>query len=186
MQTFIKERQVCPTFENVTGVVAYSNVPKVYAIAMLGDRSTENIASFLSEEFFTVRKSWFNSRNGKEGAFLLPLSIFSGYSILMDSDHKVLFWLSTQIWVGNIMYTLSGKGNVTVIVDNSDVVEEADKLISLGFVYYRFKKMAKELNMGGCAINKKTAIRLITENNILNNSYYMRNLFSYSVLRRVK
>ena len=74
----------------------------------------------------------------------------------------------------NSLFTVRKDGNETIIVDNSSVVNEMEKLLSREFVCYGYKKTAKQLIRYGYVINRKKVRRLMGENNILNHSYNRR------------
>ena len=57
-----------------------------------------------------------------------------------------------------------------IIVNNRIVVNEMEKLFSREFVCNGYKKMAKQLNSYGYKIIRKKVRRLMSENNLLNNS----------------
>ena len=71
----------------------------------------------------------------------------------------------------NSSFTLRKDGDETTIVDNSIVVNEMEKLLSMEFVCYGYKKTAKQLNRLGYEINRKKVRRLMAENNLLNHSH---------------
>ena len=48
----------------------------------------------------------------------------------------------------NSLFTLKRDGNETIMVDNSIVVDEMEKLLSREFACYGYKKTAKHLNSG--------------------------------------
>ena len=68
----------------------------------------------------------------------------------------------------NSLFTIKRDGNETIMVDNSIVVDEMEKLLSKEFVCYGYKKTAKQLNRNGYEINRKNVRRLMSENNLLN------------------
>ena len=73
------------------------------------------------------------------------------------------------------MFTQRKNGNESIIVNNSIVVEEMEKLLSREFVCYGYKKTTKYLNRQGYIINKKKVGRLLMkENDIMNHSYNKR------------
>jgi putative transposase len=74
----------------------------------------------------------------------------------------------------NSLFTIKRDGNETIMVDNSIVVDEMEKLLSKEFVCYGYKKTAKQLNRNGYEINRKKVRRLMSENNLLNHSYNRR------------
>ena len=74
----------------------------------------------------------------------------------------------------NSLFTIKRDGNETIMVDNSIVVDEMEKLLSKEFVCYGYKKTAKQLNRNGYEINRKNVRRLMSENNLLNHSYNRR------------
>ncbi len=55
----------------------------------------------------------------------------------------------------NSLFTIKRDGNETIMVDNSIVVNEMEKLLSKEFVCYGYKKTAKQLNRYGYEINRK-------------------------------
>jgi putative transposase len=74
----------------------------------------------------------------------------------------------------NSLFTIKRDGHETIMVDNSIVVDEMEKLLSREFVCYGYKKTAKQLNRNGYEINRKKVRRLMSENNLLNHSYNRR------------
>ena len=54
----------------------------------------------------------------------------------------------------NSLFTIKRDGNETIMVDNSIVVDEMEKLLSKEFVCYGYKKTAKQLNRNGYEINR--------------------------------
>ena len=74
----------------------------------------------------------------------------------------------------NSLFTIRKDGHETIIVDNSIVVNEMERLLSGEFVCYGYKKTAKQLIRYGYVINRKKVRRLMAENNLLNHSYNRR------------
>ncbi|MEM0135701.1 MAG: IS3 family transposase [Thermoplasmatales archaeon] len=64
--------------------------------------------------------------------------------------------------------------NETIIVDNSIVVNEMEKLLSREFVCYGYKKTAKQLIRYKYMISRKKVRRFMAENGLLNYSYSKR------------
>ena len=74
----------------------------------------------------------------------------------------------------NSSFTLRKECDEITIVDNSTVVNEIEKILSMEFVCYGYKKTAKQLNRIGHKINRKKLWRLMAENNFLKHSYNKR------------